>query len=669
MRKIRYFISGIPPFFISTIIIVPAGIIMKALFNCFKEGEQQKSTPQREVSAPALVSAIIPSIKIKAKEKEKEKKKEKNHEPSAPEPSEDENKGENDSSPPKEEDESKEKSPTQNKLEILLSTIHDDSIIKQSLMDYDQKQTLDLNSIWGAHEDTLLMHLIRGGYCESAKFVIEKIMAQQPFLINEINNQNQTALMVTCQTNQMTMLNYLLVKVPNLYTDLRDKWGDNALSIWLQFSAQPLKQTFSLAKKLIERGCGLIPAAYRAWNFASFSSAQQEELEILFAEQSGDAIEKTPTIELKDEKTVETPKHRRRKSLDTVKTPEKKEVSLKKKQRKLSLPIESEESKSPDTSFYQQNRRFSHLCIRNCQNLILAFFQTTTSPLEMFCRHTELLMQILDLAKNINFSSKSTTEKTALKDFIYYIRHSIPQLLKAGLLPKAPAAVETIAAQLIEWMPVSLQAKKLDEKSTLSESEINDSSSLLQSLINFFEEKNISGLQLRESQLFNLIARSHEQKDGAEFVPAIHEEYVRFALPIINDIYTSQSTSKHALVLLLFSCGDAWVRYKNVNQTKEFADFVTACRISLRNPLMHTPNFSFLDVTAKEIDSLCLLAQQAIIAQGLSHTKDWSKTVYGQKFIKSITASLSACGLFAGTLDKDLPGKKVLDYLGYTTSI
>lgn len=576
------------------------------------------------------------------------------------------------------EDDTKPSSPAfiQTSLEILLNTTFIDSDVKKILIEYDQKQAFDLHISWGEQRETLLMYLIRNKYLESLRFVINKIKIQQPSLINEINSQNQTALMLACLTNQPNIIN-LLLDIPNLYTNLCDEQGDNALAIWLR---QPIaiKQKFACAKKLIQRGCEITPAVRRTWGFMSFISTQREELERYAAEYYFVPITAEPTLELEDKKIIETPKNRRRKSLEMAKTVEKKAIFIKEKPRRTSLPtnfpiqqLGIEESKPNTRLQFQENPRLFYLCLRNCMKLIVFFNRKPTNPIEMFCRYAALLVNVLDLAKKINHyinPDNLNTEKSASRDFIYYIRHSvIPPLLRASLLSSAISDVEEIAEEFIRWVPDSLKEKKWDEKSSLSKEESQDASVLLESLISFFEEKNETGLHLKKSKLFNAITKFHESVTGSEFAAAKHEDYVKFALPVINEIYNiyiSTPEYEPVLVLLLYSCGDAWVEYGNVNQSKDFSFFVRECRISLRNRLMHDPNTSFLEVQPEEIHYLCRLAKKAIDAQNLAQQANWNNTFYSRAFIKEIASSLSVCGLFSGS---NAPGEKVLDYLGYSS--
>ncbi len=552
--------------------------------------------------------------------------------------------------------------PIQNSLAELLNTTYTDNDIKTALTNYYQKKLLNLNSSWGEQNDTLLMHLIRKGYLNSVYFVISKIVAEQPTLINEINDQDQTALMVACLTNQPIIINYLFNVAFNLYTNLRDKNGDNALSIWL---SSPSKQKLACAKKLVGRGCEITPTVRRVWDLA-LNSNQQEELE-----KYADECERS---------SFEDPKNRRRKSLKTEEEIEKKDTSIKEKSRKRSLhtdfsPVQqlrTEESKSSGRIQFQHNLRLSYLCIRNCNYLIASFNKKQTTPLEKFCRHATLLVHLLDLAIKIAHYTKSNhlnTEKPVSLDFIHCIGHSvIPPLLKPSF-KSAISDVEQMASQFVQWIPNSLKEKKLEEKLSLSKKEAQDASTLLGFLINFFEEKNESGLRLKESDLFKTITSFHNNISGTEFAAAKQEEYVKFALPIISEIYDIYKTMlkhQHVLVLLLCSCGDSWVKYGNVNQSEAFSSFVAACRISLRNRLTHDPNFSFLKVTPAEIHYLCQLAEKAREAQGLPGRVDWHKTFYS----KEIVSTLEKFGLFSRNprSDDNKVTRLIFEYADYIAS-
>lgn len=669
MRSIRYFLSSIPqlsPLILEITCTVLAGIV---LIYAFLPTFNQKTKTQKsiaQIQREPSPQAITQIHKISKKEKDETFPEAKPPEGKLEEDSSSKNENENENKPD-------EKASSQNKLEILLKTVHDDSKIKQSLMDYDEKQTLDLNSSWGEKDDTLLMHLISGEYFESMKFVIEKMLFQQSSLINEMNNKGQTALMVACQAEKPKIIKYLLnkEKIPNLRTNLHDERGENALFMWLKCTSLPPKQKLSCTKNLLDRGCELTPKACKTWTFISFTPEQQEELKSKYL---GDLISASPAplpvIQL-ESKQMEAKKTNssRRKSLDTTKKSEKKDTEVKSNLRRASQP--NLLSQPLPTTQHQINYNLLP-CIRNCQYLILAFQKTPTSPLEVFCRHADLLLQIIDLAKRINYYTRfiDNNEKTAVKDFIYYIRHCVmPQLLKARLLTSALTDVEEIANELIQWIPGSLKEKKLDEKLVLTESE----TPLLESLRNFFEAKNSSGLRLNESKLFKNIITFHEKREGVQFAPVIHEDYVKFALPIIDAIYNKISnnledksqTDRHALILILVSCGDAGVKYNNPAQTKEFSYFVSECRRCLRNLLMHS-NDSFLDVSEECINYLYGLAKKAINSEAINMQIKWGP--YQQEFIKivkQVTNALSECGLFATRLNSEEPGKKVLDYLGY----
>ncbi len=562
--------------------------------------------------------------------------------------------------------------------EKFLNSNNNDKEIKIFLSNY-FAQNLDLNSFWGERGDTLLMHLIRSGHIESAKFMIDKIMNKYPHLINEVNNYGQTALIVGCQSNTVVIVSYLLneEKIPNLYVKLRDKRGDNALFIWLQHSLQPLKQTFSCAKKLIQRGCELTEAARTTTTFLQFDDKQRNELEMLASEQTGN-LENKRTTTMPMTKT----KNQRRKSADIITSspPFKKTSLLKREQRKKSLPINSEELKPHDDLLFQQNRRLFDLFYRDIKYLISAFFRKSNTPLERFCRHAELLMLILDLSKtieNFNKSNGNYSEKSLAAELMYYIRHSvIPLLLKANST-SALSAVEEMANQFIQWIPASL-SKKIQLMPFLTAEEMQEFSTPIQCIVNFFQQKNLSGLELGQSKLFQEIVRFHSQMSGAEFVPAKHEAYVIFALPIINEIYTKislnlkykdQSSSQRVLVILLFSCGDAYSKYNNPNQSRAFSDFVDTCRIMLRNPLMHDPNLSFLNVEQQSIQDLCAQAQQASHAQGLSPKPNWKNTAYDYESAQQHPAAaiLSSCSFFAkcpSPSEAKFIEKTVLEYLG-----
>ncbi|MBS0349700.1 MAG: ankyrin repeat domain-containing protein [Proteobacteria bacterium] len=561
--------------------------------------------------------------------------------------------------------------------ETLLNIARSDSVIRSALNEQFLKGALDLNCFWGEQGDTLLMHLIRDGYIESAKLVIDKIMAQCAHLINEINDQDQTALMVACQTNKISIINYLLENVDNLYTNLRDRRGDNALSIWLKHSLQSSKQTFSCTKKLVERGCELISAARQMWQFLEFTPEQRQELEKLVAVKSDDSVDAAPILAVNLE--IKYPaiklKTQRRKSTDIS-------SSHASEKRKSSQPVVTFEELKISQLSYRQNQRFFRICLSNLQNLFAALRQESTNSLEMFCRHAEMLLQILDLSKNIEDYNKSkglSIEKTPLEDFMYYIRHSVmPLLLQASILSSAIPAVEEVANQFIQWIPSPLK-EKIKKKLLLSADEMETLSTTFQRLIDFFQGSNVLGLSLSQSKLFKIMTDFHHQLNTTEFVPAIHEAYVSsFALPIINEIYTaiasdlkaeSHRSRQHVLITMLCSCGDAFVRYRSITQSQVFSDFVGKCRIDLRNRLMHEPQFGFLDVTPQQIEQLCKQAQQAIRSQGLKAKLDWGNSIYGRIHAKQgIAAVLAGCGLFVGsTKDPAELENLVLEYLGPTT--
>lgn len=549
--------------------------------------------------------------------------------------------------------------------EALLKSKHNDSEIKRLLSKYFEQES-DLNSFWGEQGDTLLMHLISNKHIGSAKFVIDKIKEKQSYLINEVNNHGQTALMIASKTNSVIMINYLLdeKRIPNLHTNLRDKRGDNALSMWLQHSSPSTKQTFSYAKKLIQRGCQLTTAARSTFTFKQFDEEQRKELECL--------TDFTPEVDLEKKKIVKNSKNQRRSSENSAtRSTTKNKITSLKKMRKTSLPIEFEELKTHEVLQYRENPSLFRFFHRSLQYLIRAFNRKHTTPIEHFCRHAELLMLILDLSKTIdeyNKSNKLYNEKSPVEELLYYIRHCvIPLLLNASLLSCALSAIEEIAHQFIQWIPKELRIKILTMPSFL-EHEMQELSAPLQNIIIFFQGKNLAGLHLSESKLFTEITRFHAQVISTEFVPAKHEAYVFFALPIIYEIYTKTSTNledkrqagrRHVLTILLCSCGDAYTKYNNANQSKAFGDFVDASRITFRNRLLHDPKTRFLDVEPQQIHELCSLAQYALSSQGLNPKPELDNTTYGRESAnQSVAVILSSCGLFGGN------AKIILEYLG-----
>ncbi len=135
-------------------------------------------------------------------------------------------------------------------LDALLNHRNDDGLIKSFLRVYIKNQQLPLDISWGERNDCLLIQLIRQRFNESAKFLIDETnkSKESSRIINLENVEKDTALLVACKLNQVTIASYLLEKAIGLKTNFPNDKGSTPLEEAVENSQ------VRLAADIIRRG-------------------------------------------------------------------------------------------------------------------------------------------------------------------------------------------------------------------------------------------------------------------------------------------------------------------------------------------------------------------------------------------------------------------------------
>ncbi len=597
------------------------------------------------------------------------------------------------------------------KLELIIQRNACDKTVKAFVINYLMGNLEPLAEKWGEEQETLLLYLIRSKLDNTSQYVLEILQKNDPRQINVLNRNDENALILACATGQIKLAGSIL-NFDNLKTSSNDAKGENAICKILKLPNPPE----AFAKRLISRGCKLTTKAHEILtNNASLSKEERDELLNRLKKTVSEQLKQE---EIKLEKKLITPIKIHNPSNAHIKIRQNKK--FKKIHKKTTDPIKHIEDvkkiyiavNNPTIHYFKLNRDFFNACLKPLKNLIIIFSTEPESPEEVFYRHTQLLIFILDLFENIqaynfylsrqhrNMRDITVIPKEELQEFKYIFRHKIlPKILTGELRSKKLTtgiieAVTETAKDLIELIPDNIihKVEKNGKKIVLSNIEKHTLTEVFGNKVMHFDEENLPNFFcLEETKLFKILKEFHAGLSNLEFSPLIHEYYLRdFALPVLTHLYQKIATSENVLetqilyplekpkkvinlykvkeffsdswlvlMIILISCGDMYI-YQSTNN-ELMVDFVEKCKQQLCNLVMHR-KIRFVDFIFPIVNSLCQSANYIVKKEGLREM-NWTSTEYNKeyenKFLeKQLVSTLSRYGFLPNL------SVKVVDYLG-----